>query len=91
MSRAITCKACGKTTWASCGEHVKPGPRRRSAVPPLRWPTENREQRSPLADLWDAVEPQVAARFEDPAGWPALALGVDEHIWRPPDSEPTMR
>ena len=22
MCRAITCKKCGKTTWAGCGQHV---------------------------------------------------------------------
>ena len=22
MCRAVTCKDCGKTTWAGCGEHV---------------------------------------------------------------------
>ena len=22
MCRAVTCKKCGKTTWAGCGEHV---------------------------------------------------------------------
>lgn len=23
MCRAITCKKCGKTTWAGCGQHVE--------------------------------------------------------------------
>ena len=23
MCRAITCKQCGKTTWAGCGNHVE--------------------------------------------------------------------
>ena len=23
MCRAVTCKKCGKTTWAGCGQHVK--------------------------------------------------------------------
>ena len=22
MCRAVTCKVCGKTTWAGCGQHV---------------------------------------------------------------------
>ncbi len=22
MCRAVTCKSCGKTTWAGCGQHV---------------------------------------------------------------------
>ena len=22
MYRAVTCKTCGKTTWAGCGQHV---------------------------------------------------------------------
>jgi hypothetical protein len=22
MCRAVTCKKCGKTTWAGCGQHV---------------------------------------------------------------------
>ena len=23
MCRAVTCKSCGKTTWAGCGQHVE--------------------------------------------------------------------
>jgi hypothetical protein len=23
MCRAITCRKCGKTTWAGCGQHVR--------------------------------------------------------------------
>ena len=23
MCRAVTCKTCGKTTWAGCGQHVE--------------------------------------------------------------------
>ena len=23
MCRAVTCRKCGKTTWAGCGQHVK--------------------------------------------------------------------
>jgi len=23
MCRSVTCKTCGKTTWAGCGQHVK--------------------------------------------------------------------
>lgn len=23
MCRAVTCKKCGKTTWAGCGQHVQ--------------------------------------------------------------------
>ncbi|KIS27248.1 hypothetical protein TV39_12045 [Arthrobacter sp. SPG23] len=23
MCRAVTCKKCGKTTWAGCGQHVE--------------------------------------------------------------------
>jgi hypothetical protein len=23
MCRAVTCKKCGKTTWAGCGQHVR--------------------------------------------------------------------
>lgn len=23
MCRAVTCKQCGKTTWAGCGQHVE--------------------------------------------------------------------
>ena len=34
MCRAVTCRKCGKTTWAGCGQHVEqvmagvPAPRR---------------------------------------------------------------
>ena len=23
MCRAVTCKKCGKTTWAGCGQHIE--------------------------------------------------------------------
>jgi hypothetical protein len=34
MCRAITCKQCGKTTWAGCGQHVDAVKR---SVPAGRW------------------------------------------------------
>lgn len=34
MCRAVTCKQCGKTTWAGCGQHVD---QVRSGVPRADW------------------------------------------------------
>lgn len=34
MCRPVTCKTCGKTTWAGCGEHVADVKR---AVPAGQW------------------------------------------------------
>ncbi|MFB7844732.1 hypothetical protein [Microbacterium sp. NPDC056052] len=34
MCRAVTCKTCGKTTWAGCGQHVSDVKR---AVPAAQW------------------------------------------------------
>ncbi|WP_286287963.1 hypothetical protein [Microbacterium candidum] len=34
MCRAVSCKTCGKTTWAGCGQHV--GEVRRG-VPASQW------------------------------------------------------
>ena len=34
MCRAVTCRVCGKTTWAGCGSHVEAV---RSSVPAGQW------------------------------------------------------
>ena len=34
MCRPVTCKKCGKTTWAGCGQHVA---QVRAAVPADQW------------------------------------------------------
>jgi hypothetical protein len=34
MCRAVTCKTCGKTTWAGCGQHVESV---RKTVPASQW------------------------------------------------------
>lgn len=34
MCRAVTCKQCGKTTWAGCGQHVDSV---RAGVPAAKW------------------------------------------------------
>ena len=34
MCRAVTCRTCGKTTWAGCGEHVS---QVKASVPADRW------------------------------------------------------
>ena len=34
MCRAVTCKVCGKTTWAGCGQHVSEVKR---TVPAAQW------------------------------------------------------
>lgn len=34
MCRAVTCKTCGKTTWAGCGQHVSEVKR---TVPASQW------------------------------------------------------
>lgn len=34
MCRAKTCRTCGKTTWAGCGQHVD---QVRASVPADRW------------------------------------------------------
>ncbi len=34
MCRAVTCRTCGKTTWAGCGQHVADV---RRTVPAAQW------------------------------------------------------
>lgn len=34
MCRAVTCKTCGKTTWAGCGQHVASV---KASVPRSEW------------------------------------------------------
>lgn len=42
MCRAVTCKACGRTTWAGCGQHVAQVKR---SVPAGQWCTCTPEQK----------------------------------------------
>ncbi len=34
MCRAVTCRTCGKTTWAGCGQHIASV---KANVPPGQW------------------------------------------------------
>ena len=34
MCRPVTCKICGRTTWAGCGRHIA---QVKAQVPPQRW------------------------------------------------------
>lgn len=34
MCRAVTCKVCGKTTWAGCGQHISSV---KAGVPKAEW------------------------------------------------------
>ncbi|WP_194949156.1 hypothetical protein [Actinomyces trachealis] len=36
MCRPVTCKQCGKTTWAGCGQHID---RVKASVPKGQWCT----------------------------------------------------
>ncbi len=45
MCRATTCRTCGKTTWAGCGQHVA---QVRAGVPADQWcPGHPKEPRAP--------------------------------------------
>lgn len=52
MCRAVTCKKCGKTTWAGCGQHVA---QVKASVPAGQWcsghPREERADGGWLARL----------------------------------------
>ena len=41
MCRPVTCKNCGKTTWAGCGQHID---QVRATVPAVQWRTCTRDQ-----------------------------------------------
>ncbi|HPU13686.1 MAG TPA: hypothetical protein PLQ19_07830 [Aeromicrobium sp.] len=34
MCRGVTCRTCGKTTWAGCGQHIASV---KATVPPGQW------------------------------------------------------
>lgn len=34
MCRAVTCKVCGRTTWAGCGQHIESV---KAGVPAAQW------------------------------------------------------
>ncbi|NLG20535.1 MAG: hypothetical protein GX555_03765 [Actinomycetales bacterium] len=34
MCRAVTCRTCGKTTWAGCGQHITSV---RQGIPAAQW------------------------------------------------------
>ncbi len=45
MCRAVTCKICGKTTWAGCGQHIAEVKR---TVPAGQWcPGHEKEPKEP--------------------------------------------
>lgn len=53
MCRAVTCRKCGRTTWAGCGQHVDEVLRQ---VPPAdRCPGHPRERRGGLGGLGGLV------------------------------------
>lgn len=41
MCRPVTCKTCGKTTWAGCGQHIE---QVKATVPPSEWCDEHRKK-----------------------------------------------
>jgi hypothetical protein len=43
MCRPVNCKACGKTTWAGCGQHIS---QVKSSVPKGQWCTCTAEQKA---------------------------------------------
>ncbi|MGA8209010.1 MAG: hypothetical protein WB441_06725 [Nocardioidaceae bacterium] len=44
MCRAVTCKTCGRTTWAGCGQHVA---QVKASVPAGQWcPGHPKQERS---------------------------------------------
>lgn len=45
MCRAVTCRTCGKTTWAGCGQHVDQV--MRSVAPKDRCPGHQEEKERP--------------------------------------------
>lgn len=49
MCRPVTCKSCGKTTWAGCGEHVD---QVRKSVPAARWCTCDRSKAAAQGGGW---------------------------------------
>lgn len=50
MCRAVTCRTCGKTTWAGCGQHVADVKR---SVPAGQWcPGHPKEQKAPAEGGW---------------------------------------
>src|SRR5690349_11258470 len=64
MCRPTTCKTCGKTTWAGCGQHVA---QVRASVPATDWcPGAARLVHLPLAPGRDDVTP-IAGSSEAPA------------------------
>ena len=53
MCRPTTCKTCGKTTWAGCGQHVA---QVRASVPAADWcPGHDRDQAAPSGGLWGRI------------------------------------
>jgi hypothetical protein len=49
MCRPVTCKSCGKTTWAGCGQHVS---QVRAAVPADQWCPGHRDAEKPSGGGW---------------------------------------
>ena len=45
MCRPVTCKTCGKTTWAGCGQHVA---QVKAGVPAGQWCTCERDAPAPV-------------------------------------------
>lgn len=49
MCRPVTCRRCGKTTWAGCGQHVDEVMR---AVPPDQRCPGHRDEDEPVTGFW---------------------------------------
>ncbi|MER6871178.1 hypothetical protein ABT279_13635, partial [Amycolatopsis sp. NPDC000673] len=50
MCRPVSCRTCGKTTWAGCGQHVA---QVKAAVPAAQWcPGHPAEPRPPRSWPW---------------------------------------
>ncbi|PPJ03607.1 hypothetical protein C5E43_24765 [Nocardia cyriacigeorgica] len=62
MCYPVTCRTCGKTTWAGCGAHVDA---LRAAVPPPRWCGGHEDTNTPTDP---AFTNHAAAAGNPPAG-----------------------
>lgn len=56
MCRPVTCKVCGRTTWAGCGKHID---QVRAQVPPSQWCDGNHTAESPAS-----TDPRASLRSD---------------------------
>ncbi|STZ45924.1 Uncharacterised protein [Mycolicibacterium gilvum] len=52
MCYAVTCKACGKTTWDGCGQHVDDVMREVPAAQQCRCPRKTEQPRRTGSGFW---------------------------------------